>query len=69
MEIVSKSIVLQLSKKSGMAVLELENCTLWAMIDVPHQNVVGSKAQILKKGRSYYIQFEGSNEKFAADEM
>ncbi|HHF2954808.1 hypothetical protein ACXHRA_17185 [Vibrio antiquarius] len=69
MEVISKSIVLNLSRKMGLLVLELENCTQWSMIDPPFHNVVGYKAQVLKKGRSHYIQFDGDNEKFAADEM
>ena len=50
-------------------VLNLKDCTQWSMIDTPFHNVIGSKAQVLKEGRSYYIQFDDDKEKFAADEM
>lgn len=53
----------------GLLVLELENCTQWSMIDPPFNNVVGCEAQVLKKGRSHYIQFDGDSTKFAADAM
>lgn len=69
MEVISKSIVLNLSRQMGLLVLELENCTQWSMIDPPLNNVVGCEAQVLKKGRSHYIQFDGDSTKFAADAM
>jgi hypothetical protein len=69
MNIKSKSIVLSLSKNMGRTVLNLQDCTQWSMIDTPFHIVVGSKAQVLKEGKSYYIQFDGDKEKFAADEM
>lgn len=53
----------------GLLVLELDDCTSWSMIDSPYGSVIGSNAKVLRDGRNHYIQFDGSSEKFAADEM
>ena len=69
MKIKSKSTVLSLTNNMGRTVLNLDDCTQWSMIDKPAHNVIGDRAQILKEVRSFYILFDGSKEKFAADEM
>ncbi|EGQ9322077.1 hypothetical protein [Vibrio metoecus] len=69
MQVISNSIVLNLSKRMGLLVLELDDCTSWSMIDSPYGSVIGSNAKVLRDGRNHYIQFDGSSEKFAADEM
>ena len=69
MNIKSKSIVLSLTKNMGRTILNLDDCTQWSMIDTPFKNVIGSNAEVLKEGKNHYIQFDGSKEKFAADEM
>lgn len=69
MNVKSQSIVLKISKNMGRTVLNLDDCTQWSMIDTPSHNVIGSRAKVLKEGRSFYIEFDGSKEKFAVDEM
>ncbi len=69
MKLVSKALVSSLSKQMGMAVLELDDCTRWSMIDCPFQNVSGSSAHVYKDGRQFYVKFDNGSQKFAVDEM
>lgn len=50
-------------------ILELDDFTMWSMVDRPFNNVQGETALVHREGRSFYVQFGKRTEKYAVDEM